>query len=236
MNSIIKNEGISNPYWIGTIHYDTDNIHIHTSLIQTIPVRKKGKFRQRSLKIAKSEAIHSLDRSNQKNMITLNDLLRNRMLEKRIGRVIQTAPELMSQYENIFNRLPDDKRLWKYNMNALHYLRPEINEFIDNYLKKHKPSELEEFNRLINKMEVRSKYLYGNTISSYSENKRRELYSRMGNALLKDILERSKEGTLLGVPEKMIKQIQTEKEQVSQHYTEKRATGRTTISQYRRLQ
>lgn len=193
MESIISSENIQDAYWVGAIHYDTDNIHVHTSLVQTIPNREKGKFKQQSLKVAKSAAVHALDRSHQKDTIAINDLLRNKMLEKRMGRVVATTPDLMKQYKEILSQLPDDKRLWKYNMNALEPVRPDVNRFVDAYLTKHKPNELKEFNHLIDRIDKRSKVLYGNTSTSYADNKRRDMYSRMGNALLRDMIEYSKE-------------------------------------------
>lgn len=228
MESIIKTEKIDNAYWVAAIHYDTDNIHVHTSLVQTEPDRIKGKFRQHSLKIAKSAAVHALDRSHQKHTIAINDLLRNKMIEKHIGREIATTPELMLQYNDILHQLPKDTRLWKYNMNALAAVRPEINKFIDAYLLKHKPSELQEYNRLINKIEAHSQYLYGNTAISYADNKRQEMYSRMGNALLKDMIEHVKE--IDSTP------LASSNERDKKVYTPQTASfGRATISQYRRL-
>lgn len=197
MASIIESEGITNAYWVGAIHYDTDNIHVHTSLIQTVPDREKGKFLKQSLEKAKSAAVLSIDQSHQKDTIALNDLLRNRIIDKQISKSIETASELAKSYDQIFESLPEDRRLWKYNLNALQEVRPEINQFIDQYLERMKPEELKQFNELIEKIEERSRFVYGDTEKSYAENKRQDLYSRMGNALLKDMLAYSKELELI---------------------------------------
>jgi len=257
MTTIIKKEEINHAYWVGAIHYDTDNVHIHTSLIQTEPDREKGKFKLKSLEIAKSAAVWSIDKSQQNDIQTLNDLLRNKMINKRIGKTIETASDLMMQYDAILEQLPQDRRQWKYNMNALATVRPEINRFIDHYLETMKPSELKEFNHLVEKIEDRTRQVYGDTTKSYAENKRQDLYSRMGNALLKDMLEiskerdaeiyfqrrspakteRSKEGTPRGVPDKKKPTIQDRPDQNNKEINIKSRTTpkQRTINQIRRM-
>ena len=50
----------------------------------------------------------------------------------------------------IYNDLPDDKRKWKYNMNALSEVNPYINKFVAVYVNEFLKDEFKEFKEMVN--------------------------------------------------------------------------------------
>ena len=43
---MLKKEKLSHAVWAANIHYNTDNIHIHISTVEPVPMRQKGYFAQ----------------------------------------------------------------------------------------------------------------------------------------------------------------------------------------------
>lgn len=40
MNELIKKEGFDNLLWSGSLHYNTDNIHVNVASVEINPTRK----------------------------------------------------------------------------------------------------------------------------------------------------------------------------------------------------
>lgn len=46
IENMLKKEELSHAVWAANVHYNTDNIHIHVSTVEPVPMRKKGFFAQ----------------------------------------------------------------------------------------------------------------------------------------------------------------------------------------------
>lgn len=195
MTEMLKKEGMEDSsLWSGAIHYNTDNIHIHIATVQVKDFRERGKRKQNSIEVMKSKVASTLlDRSkeNQK----LNEFIRKQVINTKRqddmsslkNRILNR--ELVNQFKKIHSMLPKDKRLWKYSMNGIVNVRPEIDKFTQMYVEKHFKNEFKEFNKQLDKEVEIYKRTYGDNsrAEQYRETKMNDLYKRMGNTVLKEI-------------------------------------------------
>lgn len=215
MSQILEREGMSqSAVWSAAIHYNTKHFHVHIAVVEPEPTREYGTFRNRKTgesytarrgyrsqtylsEFRSKIANHLVDRDLQLGKI--NSLLREKIHAK--DTFFQQLPdrELKVQMEQIRQELPRDLRLWKYNMNALQEIRPKINQFIDSYLESYHAREMNDLRTLLKEEAAFRKELYGDGDKQKGRwqdtetNKIDELYARLGNALLKELLEQEKE-------------------------------------------
>lgn len=197
VNEMLKKEGmVDTAFWSGAIHYNTDNIHVHVAIVQTKNFRERGKRKQKSIDSMKSKVINSLmDRS--KEHAKINEFIRDKVIHTKRdddlmsirNRIINR--DMAKQFKTIHKLLPEDKRMWKYNMNAIKNVRPEIDKLTKMYIQKKFPNEYKEFLNQLDKEVQLHKKTYGDSKrgESYKETKINDLYTRMGNAILKEIKE-----------------------------------------------
>lgn len=194
----IENENLNEALWTADIHYNTDNIHIHTSLIELEPTKERGKLKANTLGKMKSSFINSLvDRDKEYDKI--NELIREKIVNSKKNISAFKDKEMKKQLINIIKILPEDLSQWQYGYNSLDKARPLIDNlskyYINNYCKK----EFEELNNLLDIESNEFKRLYGNgkkekgRYNDYKENKINDLYRRMGNTFLREMREYAKE-------------------------------------------
>ena len=183
--------------WVGAIHYNTDNIHIHIAVVEQESSRsiiesgkyagqRKAKVPQRVMKQVKSKFINSMiDRNYELNRI--NDLMRlelnQQIKDLNLGKDILTIKKI----NTLMSELPTDRRLWKYNNNVLKKHRPFIDEITKEIINRNDPKSFNELELRLNNEEKFRKQIYGDSKGSYKENKINELNAMMGNALLRNM-------------------------------------------------
>lgn len=200
MNDMLKDEGmVDNSKWSGAIHYNTDNIHVHMATIQTSNFRERGKRKPQTLEKMKSNVINKLvDRTKENQKI--NDFIRNKLVNSTKENPINNYknklmnPDITKQFNKIYKSLPDDKRMWKYNMNAMKDIQPELNKLTDMYIEKNFKNEFKEFQVQVDKNVSFYKKMYGSNsqAESYKTNTYNDMYTRMGNSILSEMRELSK--------------------------------------------
>lgn len=200
VNEMLKKEElIDSAVWTGAIHYNTDNIHIHVATVQTKNFRERGKRKQGSIDSMKSKVVNQImDRSKQNEK--LNDFIRNEVIKSKQDDKIMTLKnrvanrDMVKQFKKIHEMLPEDKRLWKYNMNGISNVRPEIDKLTTMYLEKNFKTEFKEFKNQLDKEVDLFKKTYGDSKKAerYKETKMNDLYTRMGNTILKEVKEYDK--------------------------------------------
>lgn len=195
VNEMIKKEGLSDSaIWSASIHYNTDNIHVHVATVQTKNFRDRGKRKQKSIDSMKSKVASSiLDRSKENEK--LNEFIRERVVKTKRdddllslkNRVVNR--DMVKQFKKIHRMLPEDKRLWAYSMNGIQNVRPEIDKLTDMYIQRHFKNEFKEFEKQLDKEVELYKRTYGDTqkAEQYKETKMDDLHKRMGNTILKEV-------------------------------------------------
>ena len=210
MAEMLKSEGMeASAVWSASIHYNTDNIHIHVAIVEPTPTRPqkdfwretpdgefekrrefKGGLKKGTIGKMKSKVVNNIvDRSEQ--LKEINDIIRANIISDKRSNLSFEDRQMKGAFLNLYNKLPSDKRLWFYNMNALHYVRPEIDAFTKQYIERY---HREDFQRLTQRLQEQQQFLksvYGEGKTKMYENcsqtKMNDLYTRMGNAVLTEL-------------------------------------------------
>lgn len=211
MEVMLQEEGLKNSaLWTAAIHYNTKHIHVHIAIVEPQPTRvlktfvskkgfefqaRTGRRKYKNLSRFKSVVANSLV-NHDAQLMEISNLIRHKLA----GPVL-LKPNLNFQMnfalKEIERVLPVDKRLWKYNNNALADVRPSIDYFTSLYLNQYKPAELAKLEKALRKEVDFRKDLYGegqegkekNRAEDYRKNKYHELYTRLGNSLLREMKE-----------------------------------------------
>lgn len=210
MNRLLKLENFGDTaLWSAAIHSNTDNIHVHVALMEINPTRKKiifngveqyrGKMKQKSIDNSKSTFIHSFMNRSQ----TLNQL--DKLLRQTLSKELITMSHihqeefLLLQVKNLLQKLPTDKRLWKYNMNAMQPFRKEIDTLTEKIMTHYNPKAYDELHHFLDNEINFYRDLYGEgskqfkRYEDYKQNKLEDLFSRNGNILLRELSKYNQE-------------------------------------------
>ena len=193
MTEMIERENFDSLIWSASMHFNTDNIHIHIASVELNPTRytnEDGFMQYKNLYRMKSKFANTLiDRSNEQKKI--NDIMRNNIINGKKEISFHQDIEMKRLVTEIIKRLPEDKRQWQYGYNSLHEVKPLLDELTSYYIKNYKKDDFEELIKSLDDEEEYLKEVYGegekHFYKNYKKNKIDELYYRMGNALLREI-------------------------------------------------
>lgn len=191
--------------WSASIHYNTDNIHVHIATVEPIPTRKKmryfdkekkewtesyrGKRKQGSLEKMKSKVVNQIvDRTKEYNRI--NALIRGSVHAKEQNRIkLSSYRKTKKLFHGAMAKLPSDLSQWKYGYQSINEARPYIDEIVDIYLETYHGKEMEKLNELLDEQVDISRKLYGDGSQheKYKQTKLDDLKKRMGNAVLSEM-------------------------------------------------
>lgn len=197
--------------WTASIHYNTDNIHVHIAMVELNPSRKKvtvynektneweeqyrAKRKQSSLDKMKSTVANKiLDRHEKYNLI--DKYIRGTVQFKKENNIRFSCHK---QTRNLFikaiSHMPNDLRQWQYGYHSINKARPYIDEIVDIYLNTYHKENMKKLNELLDEQVEISKRLYGedSRYKNYKQTKLDDLKKRMGNAVLKEMREFVKE-------------------------------------------
>lgn len=214
MNEQLKAENLQNSaVWTAAIHYnEIHHIHVHIAIVEPEPTREYGTFTRKDGSTYEARKGYrskkNVDRFRSQVMSQLLD--RDQPLAK-ISSMIRTQlgnhkgnmrylpdTELKYLYNKIYEALPPDRGKWKYNMNVLNDIRSIIDRFISTYLNTYEKEGYKELQNLLDENVAFYMNLYGEGTKEFQRakdfktNKNKELYARLGNALLKEMSEQNK--------------------------------------------
>lgn len=190
--------------WSASIHYNTQHIHIHVATTEpTIshrPIRDdgepKGVWAQSTLNAGKSVIVNQILLQQQENLL-INNLIRNNIVGQKREQKIAYDKDLRQAFLKIYNELPANKTYWNYNSVKLgNITRSDLDALSKLYIKKYCPDDYQQLLNAIHIQDERYKTAYGigkSNQNSYADNKEKELYTRLGNAILKEMKEYDKE-------------------------------------------
>lgn len=218
MQTLLASEGLEeSAVWSASIHLNTDNLHVHIAVVEPEPRRefveferdgelvqeRKGYLKAGTLAAFKSAVANQLVNRDQ-SLAQISSLIRERLPKHVEPWANLPDRQLISAYQAIFARLPEDRRQWRYNMNGMAEWRPMLDGFVSRYLMIYHKTELEIFDdQLLREVQFRE-FLYGTgdlqgqLAQGYYDHKYDELYARMGNSILKEMLAQDRVAKLAG--------------------------------------
>lgn len=206
MNEMLHVENMKDTsIWSASIHYNTDNIHVHVATVEPVPTREKkdvqdkktgewkeeyrAKRKQKSLDKMKSKVINNLlDRNEERNKI--NDIIRGAVKDKKENDVKLAANRKTKRlFLQAMQKMPDDMRQWKYGYQSVSGARPLIDEISDIYLNTYHKKDMKELHQTLDEETQVMKELYGekSEYKNYKETKLDDLKKRMGNAVITEM-------------------------------------------------
>lgn len=207
MKEMLRNEMMdeSTVVWSASVHYNTDNIHVHIATVEPHPTRAKksykdkesgeirveyrGKRKQKTIDRMKSKVANEIYNHN-KDYERIDELIRNPVKEKRKVnlRNHQKTNELFFQALPL---LPKDLKEWRYGYNSVDPARPLIDEIGKLYLEEYHADEMKELYEKLDEQVGISEKLFGSGSNHerYKDNKLKDLRTRMGNAVLMEMRE-----------------------------------------------
>ena len=160
------------------------------------PVKKmeyKGRFKQSSIKKCKSYVVNELV-NDKENNIKINNIIRESIVRQKQEHPLSADADFIKKFEKLYEQMPDvNRNLWNYNNSIIAPLRQTIDEISKMYIDKYHTEEFKELKERIAAQEEIYKEAYGNSEKDYASGKMKDLYTRLGNTILKEIRNYDKE-------------------------------------------
>lgn len=202
MSTMLSKEGMTDSaVWTASIHYNTDNIHVHVATVEPYPTREKKKFvdpetgelvtevkgyrsrkTMRKMKSVFANQLLGLQKERAK-----IDALRKVMIEGiRSEQGQEQLNHMVMDLQRVAEKLPEQKGYQKYGYAEKYGFKKELDKVIQSFIDQNFPE-------LYQEMTDRQAYIQSEEESAFgegrnsSENKFHTLYTRLGNHILKEI-------------------------------------------------
>lgn len=201
---MLHSENLDHAVWVGSFHYNTDNIHAHIAVVEPMPIRRKktymrdgklseeivGKFKVSSMKKCRSYITNAVKGDKNVN-IEITNLIRKSIVGKKRETLLHREENYRHEFLTIYDQLPKQKNTWSYNHRNMDKLRPLIDDLSRRFMIEYQMEEFLKLKELLMYQNETYKGLYGRNSkkTDYMGNKTADLYSRLGNAILKEMKE-----------------------------------------------
>ena len=193
INELLKNEGLDQAVWSASIHYNTDNIHVHIATVEPYPMRKKmmyqgkeevrGKFKLSNINRCKSIMINEIMQTREMNL-RINTIIRKDIVEKLKEKELTKDGEIKIKFLELCQKIPKH-RINSENKEMRQY-RAMIDEISEKFLEVYSSEKYYELREILDRQSLLYTEAYGGDQGGdYKKNKLQELKEKMGNAVLK---------------------------------------------------
>lgn len=154
------------------------------------PVKREeyvGRFKQKNINLCKSVVVNEI-LNERDNNLKINTIIRESIVKQKQNSSLLNDRELKEEFLRLYHKLPDVKRnLWNYNNNVMKARREDIDRLSELYLQRYHSKEYQELKQLLKIQELKYQQSYGKNEKSYQETKLLDLYTRLGNQILKEM-------------------------------------------------
>mgnify|MGYP000032867512 FL=1 len=154
-----------------------------------------GRFKQKSIETCKSAIVNQIMQEQDINR-NINRIIRNNILDGKKNNPLLHDPLFRKNLMKLYKKLPDvDRKMWNYNSSIMKPYQEELDQLTDQYLETYHKDDFEQFKKDIEKQNENYSRAYGGDPSKmhYADNKMKDLYTRMGNSILKELREFDKQ-------------------------------------------
>lgn len=202
MNAMLKKEDmLHSTIWSASIHYNTDNIHVHVATVEPEPTREFHTFldKESGKEVSERKGYRS-----RKSLRAMKSAFANQLLglEAERTRIDQIKKEMIEGMRStsgaatltkndqllraIVEKLPPQKGYQKYGYSEKFGFKEPLDQMINLFLKDNYSELLEEIQERQQFISFEEESAFGEGRNS-SENKMETLYTRLGNSVLKHI-------------------------------------------------
>ena len=203
MDKLFEAENMDGWQWSAAIHHNTDHYHVHIAYVDPAPsweegkgrcyrtkegqLAQRGKIKQKSIEKTKSAFINKAIDSSKTNEY-INSILRDRLLAGARSIEFNNNIDLQMEFKSLLQQLPKDMRKWKYNMNAMHPHRAQIDKITDKFISLYFKDDFTEYKAIVNDLSEKYMRAYGDSAEAdqFVKSKMDDLYYRMGNSILSE--------------------------------------------------
>ena len=222
MQAMLQAEGMQqSAVWTATLHYNTDNIHVHVATVEPHPTRERmnvldtesntwheeyrAKRKPKTLDKMKSKVANIiLNRAHEREKI--DELLRGTIRYKKENNIsLSSFQKTETLFKEAMNHLPNDRKQWRYGYQSINEARQYIDEITKIYLDQFHPEEIQALKtKLDEEVDVMQEmYGEGSDYQQYKNTKLDDLKKRMGNAILTEMRAVDKEDRISGFKQKI---------------------------------
>nr|WP_182014068.1 MobP2 family relaxase [Bacillus licheniformis] len=198
MDTMLEKEKMTDTaIWTGSIHLNTDNIHIHVATVELTPSRKimpngqfRGKIKRKTQEAMKSKiGNYIMDRSQERAL--LDEIVRGKIIKGKETVSLSKDRKTKKLFKEVINELPAEKKYWQYNYGKIDHVRPKIDEISKIYIEKYHKKDFENFQQKLNEEVKVMREAFGeekrDQYEKYKQKKIDDLYTRLGNTVLKEM-------------------------------------------------
>ena len=152
-----------------------------------------GKFKQKSIKLCKSTVANGIMEQKDINF-RINQIIRDQIVKNKKNTSLRIDSKLQDMFFALYDNMPDcNINMWKYDQNIMKPYRKQIDKLTDRFLEIYHKDDMIKLDKLLKIQSANYAMAYGTTDQDYRKNKRKDLYYRMGNAILLEMREYNKE-------------------------------------------
>ncbi|EIA7549142.1 hypothetical protein K7T34_002921 [Listeria monocytogenes] len=177
-DKFVKEDLTGQGVWTASIHYNTDNIHVHVASVEMENTKErvfrevktfnkntqsyegtgkfdwqsKGRIKQKTLDSMKSKFANTLIDCNV-SLAKIHELSRTHLIKNTVNLSLEDQ-NLCRMYNDLLRTLPDNKKIWQYNRKEMEPFRDQVNKITSYYLKEKNP---ETYNELVATLDAEEK-------------------------------------------------------------------------------
>ncbi|HBG9712599.1 TPA: hypothetical protein KRV55_000941 [Enterococcus faecium] len=202
MTTMLEEEKMStSAVWTASIHYNTDNIHVHVATVEPYPTRElktfidsetgekvtevKGYRSKKTIRKMKSSFANQL-LGLQKERAQIDSLKKIMIEGIRSEQGKKQLHEMLQNLIRVAEKLPPQKGYQKYGYAEKFGFKQELDKVIKQYISTNYPELFQEIIQKQTEIQVEEEAAFGEGRNS-SENKLNTLFTRLGNTILKEI-------------------------------------------------
>ncbi len=198
VNRLLKSEGLEHAVWSAGIHYNTDNLHVHIAIVEPYPMREKmmydgnkevrGKFKLKNLNACKSAVVNEIMRTKDINL-QINNIIRKDIIASAESRSFRDDPVIREQFLKLYENLHGvPKHKLNYNNHAMKAFQEQIDCISRTYIERYCKEDYQKFTEILQRQSKLYAEAYGGgKWDDFEQTKKQDLYSRMGNFVLREI-------------------------------------------------
>lgn len=147
----------------------------------------KGRFRQSSINSCRQSIVNQILHEKENNL-QINSIIRGSILDQKQRHPLASDRKLKNEFIKLYQKMPDcNRNMWNYNNPIMASVKADIDNLSTRYLNQYHKKEFEEFKERIGLQNEKYQEAYGTTGRNYQEGKMQDLYTRLGNAILKEM-------------------------------------------------
>ena len=147
----------------------------------------KGRFRQSSINSCRRSIVNEILHEKENNE-QINSIIRGSIVDQKQKHPLSRDRKLKQEFIRLYQKMPDcNRNMWNYNNPVMASVRNDLDDLSTHYLNEYHREEFDELKTRIGAQSKKYEEAYGSTGKTYEEGKMKDLYTRLGNAILKEV-------------------------------------------------